>query len=78
MGKECPKKKQIAEYEDFFDKDAPLERHVSDSMGRQESGPIIGGELHDNLVLYLRLRNKYAHASEKPVMLKRRTPISNT
>ena len=38
----------------------------SDSMGRQESGPIIGGELHDNLVLYLGMRNKYAHASEKP------------
>ena len=66
LAKECPQKKQIAQYEDFFEKDAPLERQVLDSMGRRESGPMIGGELHDNLVLYLRLRNKYAHASEKP------------
>ena len=28
LGKECPRRKQIAQYEDFFDKDAPLERHV--------------------------------------------------
>jgi hypothetical protein len=66
LAKECPRKKPIAQYEDFFDKDAPLERHIIDAMSRPESGPIIGGELHDTLVQYLRLRNKYAHASEKP------------
>ncbi len=61
----CPKAKEIKDYVDFFDKRAPSERDVIDAMARQESGPIIGGEGHDNLIQYLRYRNKYAHASEK-------------
>ncbi len=59
-------RKQIVSYEDFFDKDAPSERNMIDAMAHQDSGPLIGGELHDHLKQYLRYRNKYAHASEKP------------
>jgi hypothetical protein len=63
----CPKKKQIVQYEDFFDKEAPNERNILDAMAHQDSGPILGGEIYDHLIQYLRYRNKYAHASEKPV-----------
>lgn len=60
-----PLKAPIATYDDFFEKDAPNERNVIDAVAHMDSGPIIGGELRDHLVQYLRYRNKYAHASEK-------------
>lgn len=65
LGKVCPDKTRIAKYEDFFGKDAPSERQVIDAMGHKDSGPIIGGKIHNHLVQHLDHRNKYAHASEK-------------
>jgi len=65
LAKVCPPKTPIARYEDFFGKDAPNERQVIDALAEKDSGPIVGGKLHDHLVQHLDDRNKYAHASEK-------------
>jgi hypothetical protein len=64
LAAENPSKPPIAHEADFFRKDAPGEGLFLKACQRQEAGPIIGGELYDHLVQYLRYRNKYAHSSE--------------
>ncbi|HLN28601.1 MAG TPA: hypothetical protein VK395_12735 [Gemmataceae bacterium] len=55
----------LTKYEDFFLKDAPDESELLKVAGFAPPGqkPIIGGEIYDHLIAYLRQRNKYAHAS---------------
>lgn len=64
MAGENPTKAAIADFADFFKKDAPGESLFFRSCHHQDSGPIIGGELYDTLVQHLRFRNKYAHSTE--------------
>ena len=56
-----PKYIAIADYTDFFDKDAPGEKVVLDVC---KDANLIGGNLYDDLRGYLRQRNTYAHATD--------------
>ena len=57
-----PVYEKIADYADFFKRDAPGEKIVLKSM---RGANIFGEVIYDNLSQYLRLRNDYAHSNTK-------------